>query len=97
MVPEEEEEEALRKLKKETDGENTLEKNLNNLNVNKYDVEFDLDPLFHKTSAKFDEGGSKGLLLNNIAVKLVFYKERLLYYSRLTRILISCSIQVASW
>lgn len=34
----------------------------------KYDLEFDIDPLFHKTSAKFDESAAKGLLLNNLFV-----------------------------
>lgn len=28
-----------------------------------------MDPLFHKTSAAFDEGGSGGLLLNHLFVK----------------------------
>ncbi|EGR32775.1 hypothetical protein IMG5_070470 [Ichthyophthirius multifiliis] len=35
-------------------GEKTLEKNIQNINVNKYDLEFDVDPLFSKTSSKFD-------------------------------------------
>ena len=65
----EEEKEAARKPRRDLDGDNTLEKNLNNIDTNKYDLEFDLDPLFQKTSAKFDEGGAKGLLLNNVAVK----------------------------
>lgn len=29
---------------------------------------FTVDPLYHQTSAKFDEGGAKGLLLNNLGV-----------------------------
>ena len=28
-----------------------------------------VDPLFHKTSAAFDEGGVKGLLLNHLSVR----------------------------
>lgn len=64
----EEEKEIIRKNKRDSDGDNTLEKNLSNIDANKYDLEFDLDPLFQKTSAKFDEGGAKGLLLNNINV-----------------------------
>lgn len=32
------------------------------------DVGFVVDPLYHQTSAMFDEGGVKGLLLNNIGV-----------------------------
>lgn len=64
----EEEKEVIKKTRRDQDGENTLEKNLSNIDANKYDLEFDLDPLFQKTSAKFDEGGAKGLLLNNINV-----------------------------
>lgn len=29
---------------------------------------FTVDPLYHQTSAQFDEGGAKGLLLNNLGV-----------------------------
>jgi len=38
----------------------TIEKNLNNINCNKFDLEFDVDPLFKKTSAQFDSGGGTG-------------------------------------
>lgn len=31
-------------------------------------VAFNVDPLFHQTSAQFDEGGAGGLLLNNLSV-----------------------------
>lgn len=31
-----------------------------------YDIEFDVDPLFKKTTAKFDEQGASGLLVNNL-------------------------------
>lgn len=27
-----------------------------------------VDPLYHQTSAQFDEGGAKGLLLNNLGI-----------------------------
>nr|VDD14513.1 unnamed protein product [Brassica oleracea] len=37
-------------------------------NVKKFDVAFAVDPLYHQTSAQFDEGGAKGLLLNNLGV-----------------------------
>jgi hypothetical protein len=30
------------------------------LNVKKFDLAFTVDPLFHKTSAQFDEGGARG-------------------------------------
>jgi len=39
---------------------------LKNINVNKFDLEFEVDPLFQKTSATFDEGGTGGLLLNHL-------------------------------
>ena len=32
------------------------------------DYAFDIDPLFHKMSQQFDEGGAKGLLLVNLGV-----------------------------
>lgn len=46
----------------------TLESSLEALNVKKFDLAFAVDPLFHKTSAQFDEGGAHGLLLNNLSV-----------------------------
>jgi condensin complex subunit 2 len=39
-----------------------------NLNMSKLDSAFDIDPLFHKMSKTFDEGGAKGLLLVNLGV-----------------------------
>ncbi|XVF77380.1 hypothetical protein PTKIN_Ptkin14bG0038400 [Pterospermum kingtungense] len=46
----------------------TLESSFEALNVRKFDVAFAVDPLYHQTSAQFDEGGAKGLLLNNLGV-----------------------------
>ncbi|QDZ21283.1 subunit 2 of condensin complex [Chloropicon primus] len=46
----------------------TLEQNQEALNVKKFDLSFTVDPLFHQTSMKFDEGGAKGLLLNHLHV-----------------------------
>ncbi|WCJ37529.1 Condensin complex subunit 2 [Euphorbia peplus] len=46
----------------------TLESSFEALNVKKFDVAFAVDPLYHHTSAQFDEGGAKGLLLNNLGV-----------------------------
>ena len=47
-----------RRLKKSA----TVEKNLKNINVNKFELEFDVDPLFKKTSSQFDSGsgGNQG-------------------------------------
>ncbi len=39
----------------------TLESSLEALNVKKFDLAFAVDPLFHKTSAQFDEGGARGV------------------------------------
>lgn len=52
----------------ELNPEATLEPSLEALNVKKFDLAFAVDPLFHKTSAQFDEGGAKGLLLANLSV-----------------------------
>ncbi|KAL4105643.1 hypothetical protein PRIC1_003703 [Phytophthora ramorum] len=46
----------------------TIEKNLNNINLKSYDTECEADPLFHKMSQSFDEGGAKGMLLANLSV-----------------------------
>ncbi|RLN05649.1 hypothetical protein BBJ28_00004683 [Nothophytophthora sp. Chile5] len=46
----------------------TIEKNLNNINLKSFDMEFEADPLFHKMSQSFDEGGAKGMLLANLSV-----------------------------
>ncbi|XP_022097671.1 condensin complex subunit 2-like [Acanthaster planci] len=48
---------------------NTVESNLKNINLNKLDLGFEMDPLFHKTSAAFDEGGTFGLLLNHLTCR----------------------------
>ena len=42
------------------DPSSTLEPNIEALNVKKFDLTFAVDPLFHQTSAQFDEGGAKG-------------------------------------
>ncbi|CAH9060356.1 unnamed protein product [Cuscuta europaea] len=46
----------------------TLESSFETLNTKKFDVAFAVDPLYHQTSAQFDEGGARGLLLNNLGV-----------------------------
>jgi condensin complex subunit 2 len=40
-----------------------------------YDLEFDIDPLFKKTSKKFDEGGAASLLLNTLSVRWFLLME----------------------
>jgi condensin complex subunit 2 len=63
---EENREEQIRKY--EGNEENTLEKKESNILIDHYDIEFDIDPLFKKTTAQFDESSAKGLLLNNLMV-----------------------------
>lgn len=38
------------------------------MDLKKFDTEFTVDPLFRKTSADFDEGGARGLLLNHLSI-----------------------------
>jgi len=47
-------------------GINTLEVESTNLNMKEMDLNFNVDPLFHKMRAVFDEGGAHGLLLNQL-------------------------------
>ncbi|KAI3849057.1 hypothetical protein MKX03_011500 [Papaver bracteatum] len=60
------------RAKKDTDKKmspiSTLESSFESLNVKKFDAAFAVDPLYHQTSAQFDEGGGKGLLLTNLGV-----------------------------
>ncbi|KAF9180163.1 hypothetical protein BGZ51_006417 [Haplosporangium sp. Z 767] len=55
---------------------NTLAKDFSVLSLEKFNLEFSVDPLFKKTSADFDEGGARGLLLNHLNVdaegKIIF-------------------------
>ncbi|MED6181093.1 hypothetical protein PIB30_016431 [Stylosanthes scabra] len=46
----------------------TLESSFESLNVKKFDAGFVVDPLYRQTTAQFDEGGAKGLLMNNLGV-----------------------------
>ncbi|XP_054812792.1 condensin complex subunit 2 isoform X1 [Prosopis cineraria] len=57
----------------------TLESSFDVLNVKKFDAAFAVDPLYHQTSAQFDEGGAKGLLMNNLSV---YGKCRVLFDSQ---------------
>ena len=34
--------------------------------MSKFDLEFEVDPMFHIMSATFDEGGASGMLLNHL-------------------------------
>lgn len=47
----------------------TLEANADALNLKELEYQISADPLFQKTSASFDEGGAKGMLLNHLPVQ----------------------------
>ncbi|CAN6445668.1 unnamed protein product [Victoria cruziana] len=57
-----------KEMEKKASPLSTLESSFEALNVKKFDVAFTVDPLYHQTSAQFDEGGARGLLLNNLGV-----------------------------
>lgn len=48
------------------DGSSTLEKDVKKLDLVKYDLEFDVDPLFKTMTAKFSETGARGLILESL-------------------------------
>ncbi len=50
------------------DGSSTLEKDPKKLDLTHYDMEFDVDPLFKNMTARFNETGARGLLLNNLPI-----------------------------
>eukprot|EP01038_Epipyxis_sp_PR26KG_P004982 gene4982-6965_t len=58
--------------------DSTIEKNPEKLNAVKLEHDYLVDPLFHKMSKAFDEGGAKGMLMNNLRLSstsctLAFY------------------------
>ena len=62
-------EDAGPRKRKIRSGGSTLESNSENLNLKDLEYQITTDPLFQKTSASFDEGGAKGMLLNNLSVQ----------------------------
>ena len=71
-IKEENEEESqfdgdnTKKKEKIRRGVNTLETNIRKLNLDKYDIDTEVDPLFSVMTSKFNESTAKGLLLNTI-------------------------------
>ncbi|KAE9616795.1 putative condensin complex subunit 2/barren [Lupinus albus] len=61
-------EESRKETKKKLSPLSTLESSFEVLNVKKFDAAFAVDPLYRQTTAQFDEGGAKGLLMNNLGV-----------------------------
>ncbi|GKT42055.1 condensin complex subunit 2 [Colletotrichum spaethianum] len=57
-----------KKPKRKRSSEATLAPSFSSLQLKKFELEFAVDPLFKKTSADFDEGGAKGLLLNHLMI-----------------------------
>jgi condensin complex subunit 2 len=56
-----------KKLKKiSSNGEATLEKDLSKINVDKFDLTFDVDALFKMMTAKFSDSGARGLILKSL-------------------------------
>ena len=60
----------------------TIESDKDKLNQIKLDSDYNADPMFHKMSLAFDEGGAKGMLMNNLRVvpgssTLVFTSDNL--------------------
>lgn len=47
-----------------TGGERTLEKDNKNIDITRFDIESEIDPLFRQRTARFDESGAKNLLIN---------------------------------
>ena len=58
--------EEIKKKEKVRRGVNTLETNIKKLNLSKYDIDSDIDPLFSLMTSKFNDSTAKGLLLNTI-------------------------------
>ena len=44
----------------------TIETKIESLNAARIENEYFVDPMFHKMSKAFDEGGAKGMLMSNI-------------------------------
>ena len=61
-----EEVEEIKKKDKIKKGINTLETNIKKLNLSKYDIDSEVDPLFSVMTSKFNESSARGLLLNTI-------------------------------
>ncbi len=61
--------EPKKRARRTTSSTDNLEPNPANLDLKKLELSFEVDPLFHRTSAKFDAGGAHGLLLHNTCVR----------------------------
>lgn len=48
----------------------TIERNVDHINASKVENDAFVDPMFHKMSQAFDEGGAKGMLMANLVTFL---------------------------
>ena len=71
----------------------TTERNPKALDISTFDLEFEVDPLFQKTSAAFDEGGVEGLLLNHLCIRYVMPD----WYSIVTRTCMFVTVPSRNW
>ncbi|KAG1375949.1 hypothetical protein G6F60_006608 [Rhizopus arrhizus] len=74
---EDEETRKERRVRRKTQrADASLVKDFSTISLKKFDLDFAVDPLFKKTSADFDEGGARGLLLNHLSIdrhcKIIF-------------------------
>lgn len=51
-----------------TGGERTLEKDTKNIDITRFDIESETDPLYRQRTARFDESGARNLLVNTIPI-----------------------------
>eukprot|EP01080_Neovahlkampfia_damariscottae_P009965 gene9965-2284_t len=68
LEPKEGEEVEEKKKKKSKVGHSTLETNLNNLNLKKFEMENSIQPLSYKNISNYDVGSAQSLLLNNLSI-----------------------------
>lgn len=63
-------------MKKNDENNKFLETNFENINLKTVDLEFEVDPLIERNSARFDSEGINGLLMNCLIVnKFCFHKK----------------------
>ncbi|XP_007476595.1 condensin complex subunit 2 isoform X1 [Monodelphis domestica] len=68
----------VQKPKKKHQGK-TIEQNINNLNVSEADRKYEIDPMFQKTAASFDECSTAGVFLSSLHCS--DYRSELLFHS----------------
>ncbi|XP_040564221.1 condensin complex subunit 2 [Lepeophtheirus salmonis] len=83
---EEEDEEGLLTQKKKTQkrSKSTVEKNIKNITLSKFEMTLDVDPLFKKTTSQYDTGGGGNYFINTLLelnddAKLVWDPDALLH------------------